>query len=172
MKNSIGLVLVLTTVGFSACTLNVGTTANSANVPASNKPTSDAAKSGETSARSDVPKPNTVGPESTERTGGERVKFDAGENSSSITRDIPANGSLDFLINAKKGQPMGLQMGYEGKTSDIEGFLTEPGSQDISLTFPADSRKEFKVKTSGDHRLTVNNKSGKKVTFTLYVDIY
>jgi len=174
MKNVIGiLLLILMAVGFSACTLNVGTTANTANVSESNTRAGNTAKSGETSAKSDVAQTDTsTKPESTERTGTERVSFKAGENSADLTRDIPANSSLDFIINAKKGQSMNLQMGYEGKASDIEGFLSEPGLQDISVRLPAETRKEFTVKTSGDHRLTVSNKSGKRVTFTLYLDIY
>lgn len=99
-----------------------------------------------------------------------RVKFQ--DHSAHYTRDIPANGSLDFVVPAQKAEKLGIQMGYEGKASDIKGFLTEPGLQDISLSLPPESRKEFKVKTSGDHRLTVSNQTPKKVTFTLYLDLY
>ena len=103
---------------------------------------------------------------------GERVKFNVDENSASLTRDIPANGSIDFIVNAKKGQKLGIQMGYESKASDIKGFLSEPGLQDVSLSLGPETRKEFVVKKAGDHRLTVANNTGKKITFTLYVDIY
>ena len=109
---------------------------------------------------------------SMENSEGERVKFAAGDNSASLTRDIPANGSIDFIINAKKAQKIGIQMGYESKASDIKAFLSEPGLQDVSLSLGPETRKEFVVKKTGDHRLTVVNNTGKKITFSLYVDIY
>lgn len=100
-----------------------------------------------------------------------RVQFARGETSTSITREIPANGSVDFLINAAKGQKMEYTIGYDFKDSDIEAFLTEPGSQDISKTSGPKDRQEFVVKKGGDHRLTVNNTTRKKATITLYLDI-
>ena len=111
--------------------------------------------------------------EATENSDGERVKFAAGEDSAALyEREIPANGSIDFIINAKKGQKIGIQMGYESKAGDIKAFLSEPGLQDISLSLGPETRKEFVVKKAGDHRLTVTNNTGKKITFSLYVDIY
>jgi len=100
-----------------------------------------------------------------------RVQFPRGETMTSITKEIPANGSVDFLINARKGQTMDYTIGYDFKDSDIEAFLTEPGSQDISKTSGPKDRQEFVVKKSGDHRLTVNNTTRKKVTITLYLTI-
>jgi membrane carboxypeptidase/penicillin-binding protein PbpC len=143
----------------SPANTNTATAPNNANATAAN--TTKTSKN--TSPKSDEPY---------ERTGGERVKIASGENSAHLTRNIPANGSIDFLINVKKGQKMGMQLSYEGKASDIEGFLSEPGLQDTELTLKAEERKEFDVKTNGDHRLTVVNQTGKKITFTLYTDIY
>lgn len=100
-----------------------------------------------------------------------RVQFAKGETSTSITKEIPANGSVDFLINAAKGQKMEYTIGYDFKDSDIEAFLTEPGLQDISKTSGPKDRQEFVVKRSGDHRLTVNNTTRKKITITLYLTI-
>ena len=91
--------------------------------------------------------------------GGIRVQFARGESSAMLTRDIPANGTVDFIINAKKGQTLGFTVGYEFKDSDIEAFLTEPGMQDISLSSGPKEPNEFVIKKSGDHRLTVNNTS-------------
>lgn len=108
--------------------------------------------------------------EPTESTGGEPVKFV--DNSANFTRDIAANGSYDFVISAKRGQKLGLQIGYEGRASNIQGYLSEPGLQDLALSVPAESRKEFAVKKTGDHRFTVVNKTGKTITFTLYADLW
>lgn len=176
MKQIWGPVFLLIGAGLSSCTVNMGTNSADSSVTTgrSNNVSPSPSASGEATAK---PVDQTANPakktdEPTERTGGERVKFSAGENSANLTRDIPANGSIDFLINARKGQPMGLQIGYEGKASDISGYLSEPGLQDLAMSLPPETRKEFAVKASGDHRLTVSNNSGKKVTFTLYVDIY
>ena len=102
---------------------------------------------------------------------GIRVQFSKGETSAVVTRDIPANGTVDFIVNVKKGQTLEYTVGYDFKDSDIEAFLTEPGMQDISLSSGPKSRNEFVVKKSGDHRITVNNTTGKKIPMTLYVDV-
>lgn len=113
--------------------------------------------------------------EPTERTGGERVKFAAGEKFKSVSaREIPANGSWDFLISAKKGQKLGIHVYVDGGTvvtKTIEAFLSEPDLQDVSLSSKDGERKVFVVKKTGDHRLTVTNNTGKKVKFNLNVDV-
>ncbi len=43
--------------------------------------------------------------------------------------------------------------------------------QDISLTSGPKEPNEFVIKKTGDHRLTVNNTTKKKITITLYLDI-
>ena len=101
----------------------------------------------------------------------ERIKFAAGETSGTYTRTIPAQGSMDFIINAKKGQYMDYNVAYDLKKTDIEAFLTEPNLQDVSQTPKIDERNVFQINTSGDHRLTVNNMTRKSVTFTLYLQI-
>ena len=101
----------------------------------------------------------------------ERVKFDKGATDGTFTRTIPANGSMDFVINAKAKQYMDYTVAYDFKKTDIEAFLTEPNLQDISQTATIDGRNVFRINTSGDHRLTVNNMTRKSVTFTLYLQI-
>jgi hypothetical protein len=101
----------------------------------------------------------------------EIVRFAKGATSANLTRTIAASGSIDFIINAKKSQKMDFTIGYDFKDSDVEGFLTEPGSQDIALTAAPKAPNEFVVKTSGNHRLTVNNTTAKKLTITLYLGI-
>jgi hypothetical protein len=101
----------------------------------------------------------------------ETVRFAKGATSTVLTRTIAASGSIDFIINARKGQKMDFTVGYDSKDSDVEAFLTEPGLQDISLTTGPKKPNEFILKTSGNHRLTVNNMTAKKITITLYLDI-
>lgn len=102
----------------------------------------------------------------------ERVKFVKGETNGTFTRTLPANGSMDFIINAKTGQYMDYNVAYDFKKTDIGAFLSEPNLQDVSQTPAIDQRNVFAVNTSGDHRLTVNNMTSKRVTFTLYISIF
>jgi hypothetical protein len=101
----------------------------------------------------------------------ETVRFAKGATSTTLTRTIAASGSIDFIINAKKGQKMNFTVGYNFKDSDVEAFLTEPGLQDISLTTGPKNPNEFIVKSTGNHRLTVNNTTAKKISITLYLSI-
>lgn len=111
--------------------------------------------------------------EPAESNGGEPIKFAAGETNKAITgRQIPANGSYDFLINARKGMKIGMHVSYGGATfSDIEAHLSEPDMQDTAMYMRAEERKSFVVKKTGDHRLRIVNTTGKKVTFGLYMDL-
>lgn len=102
---------------------------------------------------------------------GDRISFAKGETSAMITRDIPSLGTVDFVIGVRKGQTLGYTVGYDFKESDITAFLTEPGMQDISKTSGPKAPQEFVIKKSGDHRLSINNLSRKKLTITLYVDV-
>jgi hypothetical protein len=100
-----------------------------------------------------------------------RVQFARGESSVSLTKTIAANGSLDFLINAKQGQTMSFTVGYDFKDSDVRVVLIEPGRQDGSLQSGPKKPNEFRLRKTGDHRLTVTNTTRKKITITLYLDI-
>ena len=101
----------------------------------------------------------------------ETVRFGKGKTDAALTRTISPISTIDFSMYAKKGQTISFTIGYDFKDSDIEGFLTEPNLQDISLTTGPKSPNEFKVNTTGSHRLTVHNTSKKKITVTLYVGI-
>lgn len=100
-----------------------------------------------------------------------RVQFARGETSAMITKEIPALSEVDFVINARKGQTLGFTIGYDFRDSDVEGFLTEPGSPDTVIETGPKASNEFLIKKTGDHHLTVRNMSRKKITVTLYVDI-
>ena len=66
---------------------------------------------------------------------------------------------------------MDFTIGYDFDDSDIEGFLTEPGLQDIALSTGSKKPNEFVLTKTGNHRLTVNNTTAKKITITLYLGI-
>ena len=100
-----------------------------------------------------------------------RVQFASGETSTMVTKDIPAKGSVDFLINVRKGQTMDYTIGYDFNDSDITAYLGEPGDQDVSIPAAPKAPQSFVVKKSGDHRLEVTNTTKKKVTMTLYLDV-
>lgn len=99
------------------------------------------------------------------------VKFAKGKSDAALTQTILASSSMDFIVNAKKGQTIGFTIGYDFKDSDVQGFLTEPGLQDISLKTGPKSPNSFAVNKTGNHRLTVHNTAKKKITITLYIDI-
>lgn len=101
----------------------------------------------------------------------ETVRFAKGENSTALTRTIAANSSIDFSISAMKGQKIEFTIGYDFNDSDVKGFLTEPGLQDISMRAAPKAPNEFLVKKTGTHRLTVNNTTAKKITITLYLGV-
>jgi hypothetical protein len=105
------------------------------------------------------------------RSNRERVRFAKGKTSTTLTREIPADGWIDLIINAKKGQAMGFTVGYDFKNSDIQAYLTEPGLQDISLSSGPKKTNEFVIKKTGDHYITVKNTTQKKITMTLYLNI-
>lgn len=166
----------------SACSVNIGTgnsnttapnsttntanTTNSAPSNAENKPanTATAPKKEEADA--------TKKAEPTEsKSAGERIQFAKGETSTSVTKDIPANGSVDFLINVKKGQKMGFTVGYDFNDNDVNYALYEPNTKDVTMSAGPKEPQEFDVKMNGDHRLVINNTTKKKVTITLYLDV-
>ena len=94
----------------------------------------------------------------------ERVTFAAGKTETTLKRTIPANNSIEFVANARTGQRMQYSVIYDsGSDTDIDLFLTEPGLQDISNTAAANEPVEFMIKKTGDHRFTIQNKTGKKV---------
>lgn len=102
--------------------------------------------------------------------GSERI-LTRGETSASVSKDIPANGAVDFLFNLKRGQTINYTVEYDFKESDLRVYLGEPGDQDSSIPSRAKTPKTFVVKKSGDHRLDVTNTTKKKALITLFLDV-
>lgn len=154
-----------------ACTVNMGTPANnggsSSNPPSNN---STAAQPGKSTA-ADAGKTTKETSTSSGQTP-ERVEFAAGKTVTNLSRTIPANGSIDFIFNAQSGQRMQYSVNYDnGSDTDIEAFLTEPGSQDVSNTSAANENNEYMIKKAGDHRITINNKTADEVTVNFGLSI-
>lgn len=181
MKKTLILGLIAIAVSITGCSFNVSTGTNNANPPLAN-PTNSAPTTAENKIAANQSANNTKVPAKKEETTAskegekypqktERVQFASGKTDGSYTREIPAEGSIDFVMGAKKGQIIDYTVGYDFNDKDIEVFLTEAGLQDISQTAAPKEHKEFRVNKTGDHRLTVNNMTKKKVTITLYLDI-
>ncbi|MFZ1701918.1 MAG: hypothetical protein WBO10_05210 [Pyrinomonadaceae bacterium] len=179
MKNkTTTAIVILTALWLSACSSSASTGTNvsntTANATTANTTNSAPANAANTTANT-APAPDQGETETAKKSdpasGSVRVQFKKGETSTTIPKDIPAEGSVDFLMNVQKGQTIGYTVGYDFKDSDVEAFLTEPGLQDISKTSGPKAPQEFVVKKTGDHRLTVNNTTRKKITITLYVDV-
>lgn len=173
MKKTLTLGLITAAISITGCTFNVGTpsntptanaanTTNSAPTAAENKP---ANTTNTAVAKKSDSEPSIVKPTSS------RIQFGAGETSTNVTKDIPANGIVDFVFNVKKGQTVEYTVGYDFDESDLQIYMGEPGDQDTSIPSSPKVPKTFAVKKSGDHRLEVTNKTKKKVTITLYMDI-
>ncbi len=178
MRKSLILGLIVITGLFSGCSSNVSNGTNSTNAPVANTTNSAPAatenktantaaapkKEAETAKKSDS-ESSPVKPSTT------RVQFGKGETSTNVTKDIPANGIIDFVFNVKKGQTVEYTVGYDFNESDLQIYMGEPGDQDTSIPSAPKAPKTFVVKKSGDHRLEVTNTTKKKVTITLYMDI-
>ena len=165
----------------NACTFNVSTgtnntAANSATPAANSAPTAAENKAANTANTAAAPKKEEADTakktESAPNSGNSvRVQFAKGETSTMVTKDIPAKGSVDFVINVKKGQKMGFTVGYDFIDNDVNFALYEPDTKDVTMSAGPKEPQEFEVKMNGDHRLTVNNTTNKKVTITLYLDV-
>lgn len=101
----------------------------------------------------------------------ERLQFVSGKTSGSWTREIPADGAIDFVIGARKGQKIAYTAGYDFGEDEIETTLIGPESQEILWEGGPNKRIEFPVARSGDHHLRVRNTTGRNLTLTLYLEI-
>jgi hypothetical protein len=102
----------------------------------------------------------------------ERVRFAKGESSTNLTRKIPANGEVTFLINARKGQTMEYEVTtYNSDVSVAEVFVFDMASNKIVSESGPDELNSFVVEKNGDTSLTVRNKTGKTISISLYLDI-
>lgn len=182
MKRTLILSLITIASLMTGCTFSASTGTNSTNAPVANTTPSNASNTantgntGNTGNTAAAPKKEADTVKKTDAKPSEsksetRVQFATGETSTSVTKDIPANGTVEFLFNVKKGQTVDYTIGYDFNDSDLKAYLGEPGDQDNSIPAPPKAPQNFVVKKSGDHRLEVANTTKKKVTITLYMDV-
>lgn len=178
MKKNI--VTLIVAASMSACSFNVSTgtnnTPSNSATPAANASPATENKAVNTTNTAAAPKKEEAdsakkSEPASSSANSVRVQFAKGETSTSVTKDIPAKGSVDFVINVKKGQKMGFTVGYDFNDDDVNYALYEPDTKDVTMSAGPKELQEFEVKMNGDHRLTVNNTTGKKVTITLYLDV-
>lgn len=101
--------------------------------------------------------------------GRERVKFAKGATSATLKRVVSGNtGTITFILNAKKGQIMNFTV--DGN-ADLGISLSDAGSQDFILQSELGQPNEYQIAKSGDHFITVVNRSNRKANFTLRVVI-
>jgi hypothetical protein len=101
----------------------------------------------------------------------ETVRFARGSSEASLTRTLAPNASIEFSINARRGQTMNYTVGYDFAETDLEAFFTEAQSQNAISIEPKNPNNETVLRATGNHRILVKNKTRKRVTFTLYVDV-
>ncbi len=180
MKKSLILGLIVIAGLMTGCTFSASTgtnstsatianTTNSAPATAENKTANTVNTAAAPKKEADTAKKTDAKP--SESKSESRVQFAKGETSTSVTKDIPANGAVDFLFNIKQGQTVGYTIDYDFKESDITAYLGEPGDQDTSIPVRPKVPQKFVVKKSGDHRLEVTNTTKKKATITLFLDV-
>lgn len=99
--------------------------------------------------------------------GRERIKFAKGKSSITLKRFVSGNaGTITFILYAKKGQAMNFTV--DGN-ADLGVSLSETGSQDYILQSEPGEPNEYQIAKSGDHFITVVNRSNRKANFTLSV---
>ena len=101
----------------------------------------------------------------------EKVQLKAGGEGKSLTKTLAPDSSLEVTFKANSGQTISYTAGYDFKDSDLSVYLGKIGFDEVLKSSGPKEPNEFIIKKTGDHRLTVNNTTKKKVTITLYLDI-
>lgn len=99
--------------------------------------------------------------------GRERIKFAKGKSSITLKRVVSADpGAITFILYAKKGQTMNFTV--DG-SADLGVSLSDAGSQDLILQSEPGDPNEYRIAKTGNHYITVVNRSNRKANFTLRV---
>lgn len=173
MKQILILVLITIAVSITGCTVNLGDSSNAPSANSAktvdNKPATTTNTAATPTKEADAPKKSDP-TSSAVKPGTTRVQFAKGDTSAYVTKDILANGSVNFVFNVQRGQTVDYTVAYDFDDSDITVYRGEPGDQDSSISGAPKAPQSFVAKKSGDHRLEVTNTTNKKVTVTLYLD--
>jgi hypothetical protein len=85
----------------------------------------------------------------------ERVQFDKGANSAVIESSITGYDSVDYILNAKKGQYMNVSMATDN-TANYFNILA-PGEKNVAIFNGSISENQFEgiLPESGDYKIRV-----------------
>lgn len=100
------------------------------------------------------------------------VQLTAGGETKALTRTLAPNTNVVITFKANAGQTISFTAGYEGSNdSDLLAYLLSDGSE-LLTSSKAKAPNEFLVKKTGNFRVVVENKSQKRVTTTIYLDLF
>lgn len=99
-----------------------------------------------------------------------RVQLTAGGEGKSLTRTIAPNSSVTTTFKASAGQTISFTAGYDFKDNDLLVYLLKDYEQLKSSA--AKAPNEYLVKKTGDYQVVVENRTNKRVTTTLYLDLF
>ena len=99
------------------------------------------------------------------------VQLTAGGETKALTRTLAPNSNVTITFKANAGQTIGFTAGYEGSNdSDLFIYLLKDSEQLKSSK--AKAPNEFLAKKSGTYEVVVDNKTNKRVTTTIYLDLF
>ena len=166
--------LTLTAIIFaalaSACTVNMGTPANttaantnqasgSSGSPANTEKTKTQTKT-ETAKKTETD--TAKKPSEIDTDGEEQIQFPKGATDTTLEKTIAPNGSKMFLFNAKKGQTLWFKV--TENTNQLEVDFNKN-----SVQLGEEVRQSLNA--SGDWAIYVNNPSDKPLTYKLWIGI-
>ncbi|MDQ4120167.1 MAG: hypothetical protein M3209_01710 [Acidobacteriota bacterium] len=108
-------------------------------------------------------------------TGGERVRFAPGKSSTIVSGKISAGDEKTYLVGARAGQTMSLDITEGGANNDVVFYIIAPdgslpmGSAGESAEY--DARWTGKLPKSGDYKVVVGAIESKNVNFRMSVEI-
>lgn len=164
------LTVILFVAFTSACTVNMGSTANT-----SVTNTNQASSSSGSPANAEKPKTETK-PETAKRTetdaskksaeidtdGDEQIQFPKGATDTTLERTIAPNGSKMFLFNAKKGQMLWFKV-----TENSNQLQVDFNKNSVQL---GEEIRES-LNASGDWAIYVSNPTDKPLSCKLWIGI-
>lgn len=99
------------------------------------------------------------------------VQLTAGGETKALTRTLAPNSNVTITFKANAGQTIGFTAGYEGSNdNDLFIYLLKDSEQLKSSK--AKAPNEFLAKKSGTYEVVVDNKTNKRVTTTIYLDLF
>lgn len=101
-----------------------------------------------------------------------QLKVDSTDNDIALQRTLAPNGSLTVTFRAKAGQTISYTAGYDFKDSDLEVFFTKSGGNDFLKESGPKATIEYLIPETGDYDILIENRTNKRVTMTLYLNLF